>query len=809
MNEPIPQGSHAIEAFLDLGEEEQYSVVSLELDEGISRITRAVVEIAAPDDIEFDHALTQRATLVFTQGGSEARRFTLVVGTVRFRGIEGGFLRYVVELFALPWLLGLVHGTRKFRKRTTREIVETVLGEQTILSSWQLTAPSAPRKYTAQYRETSLHFVERLLEFDGVYYSFAPDGTMLLADQSSASPQLPGKSEFDLVEAAGALSHGDEGIHVIRRGARLRSGAVTLNDCNWKNPELDLHQTWAADRDADLEVYDFPSGYRDPARGSELCRMRLEAARCEASYVEGKSNAVSFSVAHLFQIGSAAGELYAGEYLLTRLIHRYTSPTFAKVDEGGTYSNEFVAIPSKVPFRPPLLHQRPTVAGNHTAMVRGPAGEEIHTDKHGRFKAQFHWDREAKGSDEDSRWIRILQECGTSMALARVGWEMSIGYIDGDPDRPVGLARQINGQAIPAYAQPTNKTMMAMKTPSSPASGGFNELKMDDVAGAQRMDLRAEKDLFGVVKNDRTEQIGNNEMHLVGANMTHVVGANHTVTIGADQKVTVNGDDTLAVDGNRTKKVGAAELVEVGGTESLSVTGNDSEKVGASRISIVGGVGPPDVKGLAAQMVPSPRGAGSKLAMGAVSGMMSGGGAGGGAQAALGSLMPSMPSAESVVASMLKGSISRSTQQSTSRTIGAAYLQAAVGPISTSTKLGFAETVGGAKLTLAKKGISEDVGAVLATTVGAAILRTAKGDMKYSSKLARVTVGGMCSLDSLKSASIGAKSVTIEALATMKLVAGKLTIELSPTGIKVSGDLGLDAGGNVKVTAAKDDLTKA
>jgi type VI secretion system secreted protein VgrG len=749
MNEPIRDGVQAIDVLLDLGEEEKYTVVSLRLEEGLSRIGHAVVEIAAADDIEFDHALTQRATLVIALQGVEARRFSLVVGTIRFRGIEGGFLRYVIELHDPPWLLGLVHNTRKFRNRTTREIVETVLGEQAILSSWQLASPSPKRNYTVQYRETSLHFVERLLELDGVYYTFAGDGTMLLADRSPDSPRVAGQSEFDLIESGGSMTHGGVGIHVFRRGARLCSGAVTLNDQNWKNPSLDLMQTWAAGRDADLEVYDYPAGYRDPARGSDLCRMRLEALRAEAVYVEGESNVAAFAPGHVFELGSAAGDLFSGEYLLTHVVHRYTSPAFAMDERERTYVNEFRAIPSKVPYRAPLLHQRPTVAGNHTALVRGPAGEEIHTDEHGRFKAQFHWDREATGTDADSRWIRVLQENGTSMGLARVGWEMSIGYVDGDPDRPVGLARQINGQAIPAYAQPANKTMMAMKTPSSPASGGFNELKLDDKGGAQRFDVRAEKDLVGMVKNDRTERIGNDEMHLVGANMTHRIGNDHTLNVGVDQAVTVNGDDTLSVTGTRTKKGGASEKVESGANEALQVEANDSEKVGASRITIAGGVGAPNVAGLARQMVPSPRGAGSKAAMGAVSGLMSGGGAAGGAQAALGSLMPSMPSAETLVASMLQGSISRTSQKSTSRTIGAAYVAAAVGPISTNVTMGYAETVGGAKVTLAKKSITEDVGAALATTVGAAILRTAKGDMTYSSKLARIMVGGSATLDSL------------------------------------------------------------
>src|SRR5262249_41621282 len=151
-------------------------------------------------------------------------------------------------------------------------------------------------------------------------------------------------------------------------------------------------------------------------------------------------------------------------------------------------------IPAEVPFRPARVTPRPSITGCHTAMVRGPAGEEIHTDEHGRFRAQFHWDREAKGTDADSRWIRYLQESQTGVTLARVGWEVTTAYIDGDPDRPIGLARDINGAMPPAYAPVANPNTMTVKTPSSPATGGFNEIKLDDSKGSMLFYMRAERD---------------------------------------------------------------------------------------------------------------------------------------------------------------------------------------------------------------------------------------------------------------------------------------------------------------------------
>jgi type VI secretion system secreted protein VgrG len=239
------------------------------------------------------------------------------------------------------------------------------------------------------------------------------------------------------------------------------------------------------------------------------------------------------------------------------------------------------------------------VAGTHTAMVRGPGGEEIHTDTHGRFRAQLHWDREAVGSDEDSRWVRKLQEVSTSMGLARVGWEMFLSHIDGDPDRPVGVGRAINGVAIPTYALPNNKNMMSIKTPSSPQSGGFNELSMDDSAGSQAISMRAEKDLDALVKNDKSEVIGNNETHTVGVDFVRQVTGNQTISIGGNSDATYGKSYSLNIQLDRDKKVGGSEKVDVGGASDSAVAGSDSESVGIMRITVAGSFKMPDIEAMA------------------------------------------------------------------------------------------------------------------------------------------------------------------------------------------------------------------
>jgi type VI secretion system secreted protein VgrG len=612
-------------------------LVACTITEGASEITHAEVEVACEESVHFAGAIEADATLTLWLGAGAARRWTLKLGRTRFVGIAAGKLHYRLDLHAPLWTLGLKVTTRKFRNMSAQAIVSEVLRACGVQFEWHLTRPTKERPYTVQYRETHLAFVSRLLEFEGIAYGINPDGTLILTDSSPAAAPVDGRADFELLEAAGALERGELGIHDFRLRARVTPGAASVNDYNWKQPQLSLLRTAYTEENPDLETYDDLAGYRDPAEGEHLARIRLQAQRLFARSVEGRANVPSFEPLRCFTFGDAAGPAFAGEYLLVQVVHQlrlaaYTDAgSVEQVHDGMTYENQFVAIPRAVPFRPPRRTPRPTVAGSHTARVRGPAGSEIHTDAHGRFKAQFHWDREATGTDADSRWLRMTQETATSMTLARVGWEVAVGYIDGDPDRPIGLSRQMNGVMRPAYALPANKNMMSIKTPSSPASGGYNELKLDDSLGSMGFHLRAERDFVGLVKNDKSERIGHNETHFVRANLTHIVDHDQSVTIGANSTTSCGKSEQLMVTKDRTFTVAGSENVDIGADASHQVEGNDSERVGAVRLTIAGGFKLPDLKAIARGLVPV-----SSLSdlKGALTGALASG-----AQAALGSAL--------------------------------------------------------------------------------------------------------------------------------------------------------------------------
>lgn len=827
----------SIEVQLDLGIQQPFEVVGCQIEEGISETTCARVEITSMEDLDLESVLTRPAELLLVLDGMVERRWTLKIGGHRFLAAKGNSLRFEALLYSTDWIMRLTKDTRKFQNVGAKEIVSTVLGKSGVPHEWRITRTPVTREYCMQYRETNYDFVRRMLEFEGIHYVFEEDGKMILADRTSAAPPIPGLAFFDLLQGQGAMTDGVEGVHEIRRGARVRPGKFTANDFDWKKPHTPIAQTKAAKRDVALEIYDYPTGFRETGDGEVLAQMRLEALRVESKYVIGKSSVGRFQPAHQFTFGVEAGVAFGGEYLLTRVVHRFRNPAFEitkGADEGHVYENEFTAIPRDVPFRPMVTTPRPNVDGYHTAMVRGPVGEEIHTDKYGRFKAQFHWDREAKGTDEDSRWLRVVQESASSMFLARIGWEMNIGYIDGDPDRPIGLARNINRVMPPAYSQPAKKNLMTIKTPTSPANGGFNEIRLDDSAGAMEFYVKAERDLLNMVRNDRTEKIGVNETRFVGMVLQETIERDHAVQIGANSATETGNMRELRVGHNRTDKVGATESIDVGQGMTVNVKKNETEKVGSVRLTIAGGVSMPNLKkraeAIAKGMVPDAKSAAKKVGKAALDGAKGGGGLAGaaaGAEASLKSMIPKPPDPQALASQLTgglsegvtmqklidnfcHGSINRSGKKTLTRLVGGAQVSAALGNISTSANYGFTEIVGGAKMTLAAEGtIQQNVMGPMATTVGGAVMRSSGADMSYSAENSFITVGATADLASDEKLKIESDG-TIELVAAeeMKLAVGGVSITLTPGQVRFTGDLNFKASAKIAVSGKPDNVTK-
>ncbi|EYF06407.1 type VI secretion system Vgr family protein [Chondromyces apiculatus] len=729
---------------------EALRVVAVRVVEGISKLTHVEAELASHDALDFAGAIGGDATLSILFDGVPARTWAVRLGQARFAGIDDGAMHYKLDLYPRLWFLRNTRNTRKFRNMSATDIVSKVLSEGQVPFTWKTTRTPPVRKYCVQYRESNLAFVLRLLEFEGIYYTFTGEDVLELGDASGSADSVEGASHYELIDAAGALERDEIGVYSWRRRARVASGKASVNDFNWKKPRLNLLTSKAADLDTELETYDYPTGFRNPKDGEYLAQIRLEAQRVPSRTSEGLSTVPAFAPLRKLSFGDDGGAGFGGEHLLIdveHVAHNAVYPRALTLPTGKVYENRFVAIPGDAPFRPAWETPRPVIEGTHTAMVRGPSGAEIHTDKYGRFRAQTHWDREAKGTDEDSRWVRPLQECATSMVLARVGWEMSLAYIDGDPDRPVGVARNINGVMVPTYAQPAQKTVMTIKTPTSPKSGGFNELRLEDNAGSQHFYVRAERDLVGVVKHDKTERIGNNETHFVSVHMNRSIENDQTVSIGANSTTSAGNDYRLEVKGDRSISVGGNETIEVGATAGSSVFGSDQETVGSVRMT----------------------------------------------QAGLTST----------------GSINRKTEKDIQRLVGGAFVAVSKENVQTQVQENYTEVVGGAKLTTTKNGsISQVVSDEKKLVVGGAVLRESGEDMGVGAEKTEVNVASTATLTSAERVEYRGKVVLLEARESLSFKGPGTEVTLTPDKTTFKGIVLLQPGDKLVTTGGPDNITK-
>lgn len=782
-------------------------IVSLEVRESLSTVNHAHAVVATRTDLDVVGLTGGDAKVMLMVNEIPMRTWSLQVGEVRFQRIEEGSIRYEVDMYSHFWRLQHTKDTRKFRNMSAQDIVTQVLSEGGQDHEWNISRTPPVRKYCVQYRESNFDFVSRLLEFEGIYYVSNDDGTLTMEDTSPSVPTIAGpRQTFVLLEHAGSLEGGELGIHSFGWGCRVGTGKVTVNDFNWKTPNIDLKRTATADLDGEYEWYDYPHGYRKESQGEEFAQIRLEAYRARTTYATGWSNVVFFRPGRRF--------LFEGQDVtLLDVTHIYEDPAYDNNrtgvfddDDVPTYRNRFEVIPAGVKYRTPQKTAHPQIDGTHTVMVRGPVGEEIHTDRFGRFRAQFHWDRFATGTDEDSRWLRKAQEGATSINLARVGWEVNVAYIDGDPDRPIGISRAINGEMVPSYTQPGSKQVMTIKTPTYPGKVGYNELKLDDLAGAQNFYVRGELDLFNRVNNDKTETIGNNQTHMIDLQLKHRVENDQTVNIGSNQIQKGGANFELKVHNDRTVTIGGDQKIVAAGSFQVDVGNNQTETVGGMRFSMVGQMAPPPPP-----KPPSVENAAIGAVKSAAVGVREGGTLQGGVNAMqqnLRAMIPRIPrvNAQSFKA-LFQGRKNSDATDNFNRTCGALHLAVAGDDINVNAQYVHAELIGGVKLTVVPEGYSQTSGELHALTIGGAMFKKAGEDAGYGAKKTTVTVGGACLFKAGKKLELSSKQVTLKGVAQLQLSSAGLSINMTNGSIGVEGSMRLEAGDKVIVTGADDNIT--
>jgi type VI secretion system secreted protein VgrG len=529
------------------------------------------LDVLAEKEIDFIQHLGSGFGVDMTEDARLARPFNGVLFEAQHVSDDDEGVRYRLTL--RPWTLLLDTGlnTRLWQDKSARDIIKAVF-EQAGLSGFEfrLRGDSKPRHYCVQYRESDFEFVSRLMEEEGYFYFFEHEPakhTLVIADDASAHKPVPGMAELEYTSEGGK-----ENVfaHLTSWAERVRPGVqkVSLRDSHFMKPfdayagEADTTGQGANDK---AELYDYPGAYSyvddTGARreGSKVAGLLLEASRAERRLMEGSGNAFALAVGSRVKIKDHPHGPYNEEVRVLGAVHSYTGQAYATGGGSGVdMSVSIEATPIATPWRPPLRTAKPVVQGPQTAIVVGPdEAKGIHVDKYGRVRVKFYWDRRDKGPngqevqpDHRSCWVRVAQGWADggfgAMHIPRVGEEVVVSFLEGDPDRPIVTGRVYNAERMPPYALPAEKTKSTWKSQTVGDSGqyqeteeppagnekGFNELRFEDKGGSEEVFLHAQRDYKAWVRHDESRKTGRDV----------------TVRVGRSRKTEVKKDETLIVE---------------------------------------------------------------------------------------------------------------------------------------------------------------------------------------------------------------------------------------------------------------------
>jgi type VI secretion system secreted protein VgrG len=591
--------------------------------EGISKLFEFDLEILHEEkdswplreDIPASKMLGKAVSIEISQKDGGGRMFNGMVCAFSQSGRSNEFGHYWIKVVPAFWIYTQNHKSRIFQQKSVPSIIKEVFQDHENLIVWEVDYQYKPRNYCVQYRESDFDFASRLMEEEGIYYFFehTPDGKhkMIISDKPRFSRDCPRKADiayFDL----GGRADVDSVVLAWNTDYKLQTGQVSFRDHHMQQPGKTLAVTnptkFAFGDNTEWEIYDYPGDYAvkfdgigpegnersdlesvipDGKRTAELAMAVIDAKH---RLGDGESDCSSFTAGHRFRMTNHPIGHVNGEYVLTSITHtaRQWPPYIGEeIEDGAEYRNSFQALihgrAGAPPFRPERITPKPTIYGSQTASVVTAGDEEIYTDKYGRIKVQFHWDREGQTDGSDSCWVHVAQSWAGngwgSMFIPRVGMEVLVHFLEGNPDRPIVTGCVYHPMNMPPYPLPDEKTKSTIKTYSTKGGGGFNEFRFEDKKDSEQIFIHGEKDLDIRIKNDRREFTGNDQ-HLIVKKVLREM-------IEEDTHLTVKGDHFEAITKDRHLKVSGKESVEITGSKSLkvssdvntSINGNESEEV--------------------------------------------------------------------------------------------------------------------------------------------------------------------------------------------------------------------------------------
>lgn len=524
------------------------------------------------------------------------------------------YIHYRVEVRPWLWLLTRASNCRIFQNKTAPDIISQVFRDQGFSDfEIKLNASYSTREYCVQYRETDFNFVSRLMEEEGIYYYFKHEQgkhTLVLVDANTSHDEFPGYAKIPYHADASATDR-TRADHIYRWGfsREVQTGHYELTDYDFKNPKANLLvklKYSEAHSHAEHEFFDYPGHYTETGAGDHYVRQRMEELHARFDRSDGQTNAKGLAVGYVFNLIDGPYAESNKKYLVISANYRLSlDEYFSGSHSSGAnriFDCSFVVQDNKIPFRAPRVSPKPLVHGIQTAVVVGPSGEEIYCDKYGRVKVQFHWDRYGKKDQNSSCWIRVAHPWAGKnwgmVAIPRIGHEVVIEFLEGDPDQPLIVGSVYNGDNMPPYALPANMTQTGILSRSSKGgtSANANELRFEDKKGSEQVYLHAEKNQDIEVENDETHWVGHDRRKTVdhdetvdiGRNRSETVGENETITIGKNRTESVGSNEVISIGQNREESVGNNEVINIGNDRERNVGNNENINIGKNHTIDVG-----------------------------------------------------------------------------------------------------------------------------------------------------------------------------------------------------------------------------
>lgn len=559
--------------------------------EGLSELFEIRIECLSeveanqkPEIINFDKLLGLDSHIEQRTVGNKLRYYSGKVVEASWFGERGNFVSYQLTLRPWLWFLTQMSGHRIFQNMTVLQILRKVFTDAGFNDfEFKVTETYESIEYCVQYRETHFDFVSRLMEQFGIYYFFQHSDskhTLILADSKASHKPLPNMPTVDFLGMGERFRDTREYFNSWLYERKVRSGKVTVKSFDFDKPNADTKQErisqggYAAYKD--MEIYHYPNKYKQSQAnlGGKFAMAKLHAAQGVDRRRYAGGDAPSITPGGLVKLQGHPTAEENQEYLVVQAQHAYSAQAYRSGDEssaGDSYTGHYVLQPSSRPYRAPQITPRPIIAGPQTAIVVGPKGEEIYTDKHGRIKVQFHWDREGKRDENSSRWVRVAQVWSGpkwgGFLIPRIGMEVIVEFIEGDPDRPLVIGTVYNGENKFPYDMPANKTQAGIKTRSSKGGGesDYNEFFFEDKKDSEFVRFHAQKDLDSTIENTEKRIVKGKEIKSPGKTTRET-----TIEAGDDVQNVNNGDNNVTISRDQNVKIKNNQTVDV--TSVISVT---------------------------------------------------------------------------------------------------------------------------------------------------------------------------------------------------------------------------------------------